>query len=386
MNRPLSSQPKPRAGFTLIELLVVIAIIAVLIGLLLPAVQKAREAAARTQCTNNMKQMGLALHTYNDANKHFPSSGEVPGFDSSGLPQTGFDDNSTFTLLLPYIEQNELALQYDYTTTYNATPGNKAVAKNAINTYLCPTNPYRPSSGLDSKGYGYVDYMPIGYVDINTNPTPAVGEYVRLGNGVNTAPGYVKTPGALAIKSLSRNLTSSTDPSGSPTGFTGKAGPAPGEIIDGLSKTIAIMEDVGRSETYPNYNYIDPQGAAGDASLNPSNGLYYRASHRWAEPDSANGVSGPPGAVYAANGTINIGGNNETMVNNSSTPQGGPSWCPWSTKNCGPNDEPYSLHGNGVNTLFMDGHVSYITTDIAPLALRRLLTPTEQLPTLDPNY
>jgi prepilin-type N-terminal cleavage/methylation domain-containing protein/prepilin-type processing-associated H-X9-DG protein len=125
-----------RHGFTLIELLVVIAIIAILIGLLLPAVQKVRESAAYLQCKNNLKQIGLACHSYHDANGSFPS-GHIELKDVAGNYQyyMGWGIN-----LLPYVEQQNLYNQYNNAIP-NQAPGNQGFCKSSVPVYTCPIDP-----------------------------------------------------------------------------------------------------------------------------------------------------------------------------------------------------------------------------------------------------
>src|SRR5882724_3031272 len=116
----MSAKIGRRSGFTLIELLVVIAIIAILIALLVPAVQKVREAAARTHCQNNLKQIGLAMHNYLNAHKKLPANGT---YAYDGVTVTQVSAWSALARILPYVEQENLFRNIDFNTPYSAQPG-----------------------------------------------------------------------------------------------------------------------------------------------------------------------------------------------------------------------------------------------------------------------
>lgn len=163
-----------RRGFTLIELLVVIAIIGVLVALLLPAVQSAREAARRAQCTNNLKQIGLALHNYEGANSSFPA-----GTLATGHLNNTFIANWAISIL-PYMEQQGIYNAYNFNlfrintgTTFdvansvNENPANSTVTRTLLNVYVCPTDlktdrRQRPASG-NRQASPIGDYAPGSY-------------------------------------------------------------------------------------------------------------------------------------------------------------------------------------------------------------------------------
>ena len=171
------SRAKTRSAFTLIELLVVIAIIAILIAILVPAVQKVREAAARTQCLNHMKQLGLAIHGFHDARKGFPKAGE----SSTYL--------SWHVFVLPFLDQTPLYDQFDLSPgTYNGNPNGTGPGKNInaltfVAVFQCPSSPVKKmqrgpahhvvderANGIDPYTTHYYGVMgPLG-----TNPTTGV--------------------------------------------------------------------------------------------------------------------------------------------------------------------------------------------------------------------
>ncbi len=347
-----------RPGFTLIELLVVIAIIAILIGLLLPAVQKVREAAARTTCQNNLKQMGLAVHDYESAYGKLPGAGEgsnaaVNGtqFANQGLtpgvaPPQGQYFHSLFTYLLPFIEQDNIYRQIDQNQYYNAAsatmPTHTTAFQNVIKTYICPSYPFEAK---DSLGYGYVHYGATVYTDIVVYP----------GQGGTTQQVGMRDK----VLARQRGALDNTQ-----IAITG--------ISDGTSNTLLIAEDAARREGYvTNPSYIDPAVAAGIA-VDPTVGgasFQTRRFWRWAEQDNGFGVSGDPTLNTVTTGFKIVNNNNVSPASD------GPATCNWKlTNNCGPNDEIFGFHTGGANAVFADGHVAFLRDSMAPQVVAALVS------------
>ena len=164
------SSPTARAGFTLIELLVVVAIIAVLVGLLLPAVQKVREAAARIKCQNNLKQIGLALNNYEGTNGRFPPGYRDPRPDTQPGPGWGWA-----VFLLPFVEQSGLSDQIDPDHTvfgngsYTAVPTPQTLAPLAV--FRCPADP-GPAVNANFDGHASASYRGVGWSRPQKAPGP----------------------------------------------------------------------------------------------------------------------------------------------------------------------------------------------------------------------
>jgi len=324
-----------RSAFTLIELLVVIAIIAILIGLLLPAVQKVREAAARMSCSNNLKQLSLAMMNYHDATGYFPAAmySQVAPGNPSGTK------HSWRAFTLAYIEQGNLQSQYNYNINWYDSP-NITAATIQVKTFQCPSTPARaaattslwndgpPSSITFPAAPGVTDYDTLN----GTKP------YVYASLYGLSCTGKCAEYDAISRGAMYKNqITKIMD------------------ISDGTSNTIMVAECSARPLVYIGRSaYANTPYPGGNDPVPNNQGICYLDSEG---PFSVDGVD--------ANGVIwpkNSGGNPALAA----------------TYTFGMNksnyNEIYSFHSGGANFAFCDGHVQFIRDSVPLKTLAALVS------------
>lgn len=305
---------RARRGFTLVELLVVIAIIGILVALLLPAVQAAREAARRTQCINNLKQVGIALHQFHDVNQAFPASGWTQAGPGNPLGKyVGWRP-----LITPYIEQESIKNAWDF--SLNWWEGNNvALAANRLKLFECPSV---PRAGAVTSAIAkpprpaltFVNQLaPTDYEALMGSRPSSINPHLPFAIYTNTNPYSV----------LYRNSTTRI-----------------AEIMDGTSNTVMVVECGGRPMVFrrrlPKPALVNDQGIGWADSEGPF-------SLDGASPNGDLEGCGPAGGCTASMNRKN-------------------------------DNEPFSFHPGGGNFLFADGHVGFLQEALSLTTLAALST------------
>jgi prepilin-type N-terminal cleavage/methylation domain-containing protein len=317
---------RKQRGFTLIELLVVIAIIAILVALLLPAVQQAREAARRTQCKNNLKQIGLALHNYEGTYGMFP-------------PSRITLSNPTFqvtwnAMILPYIEQANMYAQYNFNVNW-FNPLNDRITTTQLPAFVCPSTP-------------------------GSRPLPTAALYTAISGGTRTDTpiwGYNDYGSINAVRNAF--IVMAGMPSINTRDAMGAMGRGPGgtrirDITDGTSNTMLIAEDAGRPR-----QYIGRSPGKNPRVGNIAFGTDFTADG-WSWADINNG--------FSVDGANTAGLQNDTSSSGNTTIVG---QC---TMNCTNDSEMYSFHTGGVQTVLADGSVRFLSENMSARTLVGIIT------------
>lgn len=296
----LGRSVKGQKAFTLVELLVVLAIIGILVGLLLPAIQSAREAARRVSCANNMRQLGLALHLFHDANRAFPAS----GWTTTGPGNPAGKFVGWRPLILPYLEQANAHKLYNFNINWWEDT-NLALAAIPFPVFRCPSTP---------------ENAPVLNV-IAKNPRPSLTLALPLGptdyeaiQGVQPAsidPLFYNNSNRFAV--MHRNSRTRM-----------------GDILDGTSNTLCVVECAGRPVVY--------RLRQARRELNNDQGIGWADSEGPFSLDGASADGSLEGCTPAA------GCNTVMNVRN--------------------DNEPFSFHPGGIEVLYADGHVEFLSQSI----------------------
>jgi len=301
-----------RPGFTLIELLVVIAIIAVLIALLLPAVQQARESARRSQCKNNLKQIGLAMHNYVDSYQTFP----IGAYDNTdafyGGTASQYVINTVWSKgLLAFLDQAAIANQWNDSINFGVEP-NRTLSRTGLSVYKCPSSP-APLVAQYTVSADYGGLMP----NFNTGDVIQLGiiEYAGVAHACSL-PSCSGTNYAAGTKTGMMENDSSL----------GSIPARPRDATDGLSNTLLVAEVSGGGQVY-----------AGKAHVASQNDLFWKRC--WA------GLMELTLLKYDVAGTVSGGGNCAINCN-------------------GDLQNLYSFHTGGAQVVMGDGSVKFLSENL----------------------